>query len=65
MPAQWASIIELKDTPILAALLADVDRLVTLNTKDFTPAVAQATGLVIQTPGDFMQNIRRLVEENL
>ena len=63
---QWASIIELKDTPILAAaLLADVDRLVTLNTKDFTPAVAQATGLVIQTPGDFMQNIRRLVEENL
>lgn len=63
---RWAAIIERKDTPILAAaLLAGVDRLVTLNTKDFTPAVAQATGLVIQTPGDFMQNIRRLVEENL
>lgn len=63
---QWAAIIEMKDTPILAAaLLAGVDRLVTMNTKDFTPAVAQATGLVIQTPGDFMQNIRRLVEENL
>ncbi|MFN3982951.1 MAG: putative toxin-antitoxin system toxin component, PIN family [Caldilinea sp.] len=63
---QWAAIIELKDTPILAAaVLAGVDRLITLNTRDFTPAVAQAAGLVIQTPGDFIQTIRQLFEENL
>ena len=63
---RWVDIIELKDTPILAAaVLANVDRLVTLNTKDFTPEVAQASGLSIQTPSAFIQNLRRLVDENL
>ena len=62
----WQEIIESKDAPILAAaVLAQVDRLVTLNTKDFTPAVAQASGLTIQTPAEFIRNVRRLVEENL
>ena len=63
---QWAGIIELKDTPILAAaVLANVDRFVTLNSKDFTPAVAKASGLLIQTPGELVQDIRRLVDEML
>ena len=63
---RWADVIELKDTSILAAaVLAHVDRLVTLNTKDFTPAVAQASGLFIQTPSELIQDIRRIVEENL
>jgi len=62
----WLGVIELKDVPILAAaVLANVDRLITLNTKDFTPAVAQASGLLIQTPSAFVQDLRRLVEENL
>ena len=63
---RWAEVIELKDTPILAAaVLANVDRLVALNTKDFTPAVTQASGLFIQTPSQLIQDIRRIVEENL
>jgi hypothetical protein len=63
---RWADVIELKDTPILAAaVLAHGDRLVSLNTKDFTPAVAEASGLFIQTPSELIQDIRRIVEENL
>jgi predicted nucleic acid-binding protein len=39
--SRWAAIIEAKDTPILAAaVLANVDRLLSLNTKDFTAEVA-------------------------
>ena len=63
---RWVDVIELKDTPILAAaVLARVDRMVTLNTKDFTPEVAQASGLSIQTPSALIQDLRRLVDENL
>ena len=63
---RWAGFIELKDTPIVAAaVLAGVDRLVTLNRKDFTPAVAEAIGIPILSPGDVIQDIRRIVEENL
>lgn len=63
---RWAEVIELKDTPIwAAAVLARVDRLIALKTRDFTPAVAQASGLSIQTPGELVQDIRRMVEENL
>jgi predicted nucleic acid-binding protein len=63
---RWVDVIELKDTPILAAaVLAKVDRMVTLNTKDFTPEVAQASGLSIQTPSALIQDLRRLVDENL
>lgn len=46
---RWVEVIDLKDTPILAAaILAHVDRLITLNTRDITPALAQASGLFIQ-----------------
>lgn len=52
----WHTIIEAKDAPILAAaILAQVDRLLSLNTKDFTSKVATASGLTIQTPAQFIQ----------
>jgi hypothetical protein len=40
---------------------AQVDRFLTLNTKDFTPEVAAQSGLHIMTPGEFVQEIRGLV----
>jgi predicted nucleic acid-binding protein len=63
---RWFTIIEPKDAPILeAAVQASVDRFLTLNTKDFTPQVAAQTGLLIQTPGQFMRNIREIVTHDL
>jgi hypothetical protein len=63
---RWAGIIEAKDAPILAAaVLTAPDRLLTLNPKDFTPKVAVQSGLVIQTPGDFVQEIRAIIEAGL
>ena len=63
---RWADIIEAKDTPILAAaVLANVDRLLSLNTKDFTAEVAAQSGLMIQTPAQFVREIREIVEEVL
>ncbi|MEZ4768003.1 MAG: PIN domain-containing protein [Caldilineales bacterium] len=62
----WEQIIEAKDAPILCAAVASgVDRFVTLNTRDFTPNVAEQSGLVIQTPAEFMEDLRQLVTENL
>ncbi len=52
-----AAIIHPKDAPILAAaMLAQVDYLVTLNRKHFLddPAVAHKSGLVMGSPGDFL-----------
>ncbi|MBD1806190.1 PIN domain-containing protein [Microcoleus sp. FACHB-SPT15] len=64
--ARWTSIIEAKDVPILAAaVLANIDRLLTLNTKDFTPEVAAQSGLIIQTPAEFIREIREIVERGL
>lgn len=60
---QWESIIEAKDAPILAAAVnAQIERFVTLNTKDFTPAVATATGITIQTPAEFIQDMRTIAQ---
>lgn len=64
--ARWTAIIEAKDAPILAAAaLAKVDRLLSLNTKDFTPEVATQSGLTIQTPAEFVREIRQIVEREL
>jgi predicted nucleic acid-binding protein len=64
--ARWTAIIEAKDAPILAAaVLANVERLLTLNTKDFTSEVAAQSGLVIQTPAEFVKEIRGIVERGL
>lgn len=63
---QWKAIIEAKDAPILAAAVkAKVDRLLTLNTKDFTPTVANQAGLVIQTPSQFIQEVRTIITNEL
>lgn len=59
---QWVEVIEPKDAPILAAAVsAQVDRLLTLNSKDFTPEVMAKSGLHILSPGEFVQEIRELV----
>lgn len=59
---RWVGVIEAKDAPILAAAVsAQVDRLLTLNSKDFTPEVAAKSGLHILSPGEFVQEIRELV----
>ena len=62
----WMEIIETQDAPILCAAVASgVDRLITLNTKDFTPAVAEQSGLTIMTPAQRVKEIRLLVTERL
>lgn len=54
--------IEAKDSPILeAAMVAEVDRLLTLNMPDLTPEVALASGLLVQTPAQFIGELRDLV----
>lgn len=63
---RWLDIIEAKDAPILeAAVQADVDRFLTLNTKDFTPKVAAQTDLWIQTPAQFITDMRELITAGL
>jgi predicted nucleic acid-binding protein len=62
----WLAYIEAKDAPVIvAAVQTKVDRLLTLNSRDFTPQVAQASGLLIQLPRDFVQELRRIVTEGL
>jgi len=63
---RWLSVIEEKDAPILAtAVHFSPDYFLSLNTKDFTPVVAEATGLTIQTPSEFIQNVREVLSQNL
>jgi predicted nucleic acid-binding protein len=62
----YETFIEATDAPILAAaVLAAPDRFITLNTRDFTAEVAVQSRLVIQTPGQFIQTLRSLVDEGL
>lgn len=61
--ARWESVIEPKDAAILAvAVAAKVNRILSLNTKDFTQEVAAACGIPIQTPAHFVQNIRTIID---
>ena len=61
--AKWEAIIETKDAPILAAAVtANVDRILTLNTKDFTLEVAKKCGIPIQTPAQFIEDIRNIID---
>lgn len=63
---KWQSIIEPKYAPILAAAIAaKVDRVLSLNTKDFNSIVANKSGLIIQTPSQFIQEIRLIVTQSL
>lgn len=60
--AHFLTMIESKDAPILAAAVnGNVDCLLTLNSKDFTPSVAHAAKLRIQTPGEFVVALRDLI----
>ena len=61
--AEWEGVIEAKDAPILAAAVAaKVDRILSLNTKDFTQEVAERCGIPIQTLAHFIRDIRRIVD---
>lgn len=64
--ARWLPIIETSDAPILeAAVSISAGYFITLNTKDFTPAVAAASGLNIQTPGNFIEQIRFVIQQGM
>lgn len=58
-----ASVINKKDAPILAAALsAEVDYLVTWNTRHFQRAsVRRSVGFKIVTPGEFLDDLRRSI----
>lgn len=59
---RWSDIIEAKDAPILeAAVQARVDKFLALNTKDFTPAVAAQASPLIQTPAQFISELRNQI----
>jgi predicted nucleic acid-binding protein len=63
---RWETIIAPKDAPILAAaVLASPDRFLTLDVKDFTGEVAAEAGLTIQTPAEFVQELRMIIETGL
>jgi predicted nucleic acid-binding protein len=64
--AQWEDVIEAKDAPIVAAAVAaNAGRLLTLNTKDFTAEVAARADIKIQTPSEFIQELRAVVQAGL
>lgn len=62
----WEAFIARKDAPILAAgHLAGADRFLTLDRQDFTVDVADESDLVILTPGEFVQEIRAIINQRL
>jgi predicted nucleic acid-binding protein len=63
---RWHGQIENKDAPILeAAIRAEIDFLVTLNSRDFTPYVGSIAGLTIVSPGEMIARIREIVTGGL
>ncbi len=64
--ARWRGHIETKDMPVLeAAVSADADFIVTLNSRDFTPKIATLSGVPIVSPGELIERIRASVTEGL
>lgn len=64
--ARWQGHIEAKDMPVLeAAVTADVDFLVTLNSRDFTLKIASLSGVPVVSPGELIERIRESVTEGL
>ena len=60
----YEAIIDASDAVILkAAVLASADRLITLNTRDFTQDVAKQCGIDIQTPAQFVEEIRQMISD--
>jgi predicted nucleic acid-binding protein len=65
---RWQAVIEPQDVPILAAAVAAApDRFLTLDVKGFIEPthVAEKSGLRIETPAEFVQAVRDLVEGGL
>jgi hypothetical protein len=63
---KYKLMIEPKDAPILASAIATkADRLLSLNTKDFNETVSSQCGLIIQTPSQFIQEIRSILAQEL
>lgn len=61
--SKWENVIDKKDAPILAAAVnAKVDRILSLNTWDFTQEVAEKCGIPIQTPAQFIHDIRDIID---
>lgn len=51
-----------EDAPIIATAVAvQVDRLLTLNHNDFPSEAAAQSGLRIQSPAEFIQTIRAII----
>lgn len=64
--ARWLDCIEDKDAPIVeAAVSANIDYLLTLNSRDFTADVAARSGLTILAPAQFVERIREIVSAEL
>ena len=64
--ARWLDCIEDKDAPLVeAAVTATIDYLLTLNSRDFTAAVAARSGLTFLTPAQFVERLREIVTEGL
>jgi len=64
--ARWLDCIEAKDAPIVeTAVSANIDSLLTLNSRDFTPGVAARSGLTILAPAQFVERLREIVTEGL
>jgi len=64
--ARAAQIIHRNDAPILAAAMSgEADYLITWNTKHFaTPSVRRVVRFRIATPGEFLEEFRRLLSAN-
>jgi len=64
--ARAAQIIHRNDAPILAAAInGQVDYLITWNTRHFhTPSVRRVVRFRIATPGEFLEEFRRLLSAN-
>lgn len=61
--SKWENVIDKNDAPILAAAVnAKVDRILSLNTWDFTQEVAEKCGIPIQTPAQFIHDIRDIID---
>lgn len=64
--AKWTTIIEVKDAPVLeAAVACGAERLISLNTKDFTPEVGELANILVQTPGQFIKAVRSVMQGGL
>lgn len=64
--SECARVIAYKDAPILAAAMsARVSRFLTLDTQHFTPKVIAFSKLHIQSPAEFINEIRELLSTGL